>query len=480
MNIESLLKFAREQAVETVDIKYSNLFGAWHHVTLPANLLKPELFTKGVGFDGSSVPGYGPTSGSSDLLVIPDINYHWLDPFWDAKTISFIGSIHHTDNLAPFANDPRRIAQRAEEYLIETGIADLSVWGPEFEFYIFDAMRFMDNPHQAGYSIISNEAEWGNAPNCDCGCSHQSTTPIAHKGGYHIAPPQDRYYNLRDEICRIAVMLGLDIKYHHHEVGAPGQSEIECNTGPLLKTADDAMLLKYICKMAALKAGCSVTFMPKPLYNEAGNGMHFHQHLFKGGKPLFYDANGYAQLSELALYYIGGLLKHGPALVALVSPSTNSYKRLVPGFEAPVKAIFGLGNRSAAIRIPKYAADPMDKRIEFRPPDATGNIYLSMAAQLMAGIDGILNKINPSEHGFGPYDSDITKLPEDQKCAIPNLPTALDAALRALQDDHTFLLAGNVFTTELLETWVKWKMEKEFIAVNQRPHPYEMKLYYDV
>ncbi len=482
MQLEKLLRVAREQAIETIDIKYCNLFGSWHHITLPAKMLTPDLFSNGVGFDGSSVPGYGPTSGGSDLLVIPDINYYWFDTFWEAKTLSFIGSIYRTDHK-PFANDPRRIARRAEEYLIETGIADLSVWGPELEFNIFDYVDFKIESNKVGYTFHSQEAQWDNSKssNCNCGCCASSISAyhIPHKSGYHIAPPQDCYFNLRDEISRIAVSIGIDIKYHHHEVGAPGQCEIETNTGPLLKTADDIMLLKYICKMAALKSGFLITFMPKPIYNEAGNGMHFHQHLFKNGKPLFYDKDGYAQLSKIALYYIGGLLKHGPALLGLVSPSTNSYKRLVPGFEAPVKAIFGLGNRSAAIRIPKYANNPSDKRIEFRPPDATGNIYLSMSAQLMAGIDGVLNKIDPTEYGFGPYDDDITKFPEEQKKTIPSLPTSLDEALKALEKDHDFLLAGNVFSTELIETWIKWKMEKEFNIVSQHPHPYEFKLYFN-
>jgi glutamine synthetase len=278
----------------------------------------------------------------------------------------------------------------------------------------------------------------------------------------------------------VAIQAGIPVKYHHHEVGAPGQTEIEIVSDTMAATADRAILLKYICKMVAHTAGRCVTFMPKPLHGEAGNGMHFHQQLMKDGEPVFYHAEGYAGLSQTALNYIGGLLKHGPALLGLTNPSTNSYKRLVPGFEAPIKSIFGLGNRSAAIRIPKYATDPMEKRMEFRPPDATCNIHLAMTAQLMAGLDGILNRIDPTEAGFGPFDVDIETLSPAERDKIPTLPTSLTTALQALQDDHEFLLQGGVFSKELIARWIDYKLENEEKPVSQRPHPYEMKLYFDV
>lgn len=474
VSIEHALALVERESIVAIDIKFTNLFGGLHHITVPVSTLTERFFETGLGFDGSSVPGFA-QSGPSDLNLIPDPDTAWIDPFWDVKTLSFIGRVCNTGTLTPFPTDPRVIAKKAEDYLRNTGIADTSIWGPEFEYYIFDAIHYENDVSRACYVISSGEADWG-------GCSHcgdQYQFPITRKGGYHIAPPQDRYYNLRQRMCDLGREAGIDVKYHHHEVGAPGQSEIEIQSGPLAKVGDQAVLLKYICKMTAQSEGRCVTFMPKPLYSEAGSGMHFHQQLFKDGAPVFYDADGYAGLSQTALYYIGGLLAHGPALLGLTNPSTNSYKRLIPGFEAPVKAIFGLGNRSAAIRIPKYATDPMEKRMEFRPPDATCNIYLAMAAQLMAGIDGIINKIDPTERGFGPYDIDVSKLPEAEKARVPNLPTNLEDALTALENDHEFLMAGSVFNEQLIERWIKWKYDKEIYEVQNRPHPFEMKLYFD-
>lgn len=474
MDAQQALHLARQESVEAVDIKFTNLFGGLHHITIPAKLLTEKFFETGLGFDGSSVPGLS-QPGGSDLQLLPDPSTAWIDPFWDVKTISFLGKICRTGTFEPYPYDPRQIALKAEKFLSDSKIATSSIWGPEYEFYIFDSVRFFNDIDRCGYSIISEEAGFnGGAIECSA-----DNCRIYGKSGYHAAPPHDRYYNLRQNMCDLANRAGIDIKYHHHEVGAPGQVEIEVVSAPLLKSADNAILLKHICRMAAKDAGKCVTFMPKPLYGEAGNGMHFHQQLFNGEKPLFYDENGYAGLSQTALYYIGGLLHHGPALLGITNPSTNSYKRLVPGFEAPVKAIFGLGNRAAAIRIPKYANAPNEKRMEFRPPDATGNIYLSMAAQLLAGIDGIVNKIDPIERGFGPFDTNISDLPSEAKARIPSLPTSLPEALTALENDHQFLLAGGVFHEDLIERWIERKRRVEDHEVRNRPHPYEMKLYFD-
>jgi glutamine synthetase len=474
VDIEQVLQLAHRESVESVDIKYTNLFGGLHHISMPVSLLTPKLFEIGVGFDGSSVPGFS-QPGGSDLRLLPDPATVWIDPFWDARTISFIGQVRQTDRLTPLSFDPREIARKAEMCMVQSRIADQSIWGPEFEFYIFDAVHYENGISRAGYEIISGEADWGSSSRDGDNYAY----PIPRKGGYHSAPPQDRYFNLRQRMTDLAGKANIEIKYHHHEVGSAGQSEIEILSEPLVLAGDHAVLLKYICKMAALSEGRCVTFMPKPLYNEAGSGMHFHQQLFKAGSPLFYDESGYAGLSQTALYYIGGLLAHGPALLGLTNPSTNSYKRLVPGFEAPVKAIFGLGNRAAAIRIPKYATDPMEKRMEFRPPDATCNVYLAMAAQLLAGLDGIKNQIDPTACGFGPYDTDVTKLPEHEKSKISSLPISLIEALHALEMDHEFLLAGEVFSEDLIQRWIKSKLDNDERQVRDRPHPYEMKLYFD-
>ena len=474
MDALQILHLVRQEAIEAVDIKFVNLFGGLHHITVPAKSLTERFFETGLGFDGSSIPGFA-QKGASDLQLIPVANTSWIDPFWKVKTLSLIGRICRTGTLEPYPFDPRNVAAAAEQYLLSTGIATESIWGPEFEFYIFDSVNFHNEINEASYTIGSSEVGFGTfAPD---NLSNDSRIPL--KGGYHAAPPKDKYYNLRQEMCDIAGRAGIGIKYHHHEVGAPGQSEIEILSGPLLKTGDQSILLKHICRMVAKSDDKCVTFMPKPLYGEAGNGMHFHQQLFDNGKPVFFDKSGYAELSQTALYYIGGLLHHGPSLLGLTNPSTNSYKRLIPGYEAPVKAIFGLGNRAAAIRIPKYANDPMEKRMEFRPPDATCNVYLAMAAQLMAGIDGILNKMDPTEMGFGPYDVNISDLTPEQKASIPSLPTSLGDSLKALADDHEYLLRGGVFNEGLISRWIETKLNVDDYEVRNRPHPYEMKLYFD-
>ncbi len=470
-NFDQARHFIADNDVKMVDLKYSDLWGRWHHVTVPAIQFMPSLIEEGVGFDASSV-GLKPLK-AGDMVVVPDLSTGFLDPFWEASTLSFICSAKEADTRLDFPRDPRNIARRAEAFLREQGIADESRWGPEFEFYIFDSVAFENEVHRVGYRLESAEGIWNSRQG---GLGHY----IPMHGGYHAHPPRDSLYNLRSEMCLHLEEMGVPIKYHHHEVGGPGQVEIETPLMGLLEGADATMVVKYTTKMTATRHGQTVTFMPKPIFGEAGNGMHFHQMLVKDNGSLFYDAEGYAGLSQTALHYIGGLLSHGPALLAFTNPSTNSFRRLVPGYEAPVNLFFSVGNRSAAVRIPLYANNPDDQRIEFRPPDATGNVYLSMAAQLMAGLDGILNEIDPSEAGFGPFDSNIFTWSAEERAKIEALPTTLGEALEALADDHDFLLAGDVMDKEFVEDWIDYKMNQEHLQVRDRPHPYEMALYFDV
>ncbi len=472
MTINQVIAFAHEKSVRNIDLKFSNLFGGVHHITLPSNMLTENLFVRGVGLDGSSIPGLK-MEGASDVILIPDPETAVLDSFWERCTLSMIGNLHDSETKKPHSLDPRQILQQAESYLKETGVANLSKWGPEFEFHIFDSLSYYNRANEASYQLKSIEAGWEKSDP-----SFSDSNRIQSQKGYHAAPPQDKYYQLRDRMSAVIEEFGIQVYYHHHEVGRSGQSEIEIVMLSALKAGDAAMNIKYILRNLSDQAGCCVTFMPKPLYGEAGNGMHFHQHLFKDETPVFYDKNGYAGLSEIALNYIGGLLKHSRALLAITNPSTNSYKRLLPGFEAPVNAIFGLGNRSCAIRIPKYVTEPETKRIEFRPPDGTCNEYLAIAAQLMAGIDGIKNKIDPVKEGFGPYDYDITKLSEKERGKIPSLPSSLSEAIESLETDNEFLMEGNVFSTEFLTNWIK-KLKNDVKEINDRPHPYEVQMYFD-
>jgi glutamine synthetase len=464
-------QFVLEQDIKMVDLKYTDLWGRWHHVTVPASQFSPALLEEGVGFDASSV-GLKPLK-AGDMVVVPDLSTGFLDPFWQAPTLSFLCSAREADTRLDFPRDPRNIARRAEAHLRELGIADESLWGPEFEFYIFDSVAFENEVHSVGYRLESAEGIW-NSPHG--GLGHF----IPMHGGYHAHPPRDSLYNLRSEMCLHLEEMGVPIRYHHHEVGGPGQVEIETALMGLLTSGDATMKVKYVTKMTAAAHDQTVTFMPKPLFGEAGNGMHFHQMLCRDGLSLFYDAEGYAGLSELALHYIGGLLSHGPALLALTNPSTNSFRRLVPGYEAPVNLFFSVGNRSAAVRIPKYANTPTEQRIEFRPPDATGNVYLALAGQLMAGLDGIIRRIDPTEAGFGPFDSNIFTWSEEERKQIMGLPASLREALQALAEDHDFLLAGGVMDAKFIEDWIDYKLRNEYMEVRDRPHPYEMALYFDV
>lgn len=469
-DFSSAKRYVESHGVEMVDLKFTDLAGRWRHVSIPASQFTEKLLTEGVGFDGSSVGLRSVKSG--DMVLIPDLATGFLDPFWEGSCLSFICSVHEADSREPFARDPRAIAMKAENFMRQEGIADRSLWGPEYEFYVFDQVSFENTVHTASYRVESREAMWRSADG-----GHGHLIPI--HGGYHAIPPKDQLYNLRWEMVRELERLGVEVKYHHHEVGGPGQCEIETPMMPLVRAGDVTQLVKYVAKMVAHRHGQTVTFMPKPLYGEAGNGMHFHQQLWKEGRNLFYDPDGYGKLSELALWYIGGLLFHGPALLALTNPSTNSYRRLVPGFEAPVNCFFSLGNRSAAIRIPKYAGKPESARFEFRPPDATCNVYLALAAQLMAGLDGIKRRLDPRALGFGPIDDNVFAWSEDQRTKIRPLPASLREALEALERDHEFLLAGGVFDEGHIADWIRVKHD-EFFAVRNRPHPFEVQLYFDL
>jgi len=468
--LEQAQAYVQENQIKMIDLKFSDLAGGWHHVTIPAGRFDDHLLRDGIGFDASSV-GLKPVK-AGDMVLRPDLSTACRDPFWDVPTLSLIASAYEADTRRPFARDPRNIAQRAEEYLQETGVADESRWGPEYEFYIFDSVAFENEINAASYRVDSREADWQSARG-----GHGHIVP--RHGGYHAIPPKDQLYNLRAEMTMVLEEMGIALKYHHHEVGGPGQCEIETPMMGLLRAGDVTQMVKYVTKMVAHRHNQTATFMPKPLYGEAGNGMHFHQHLFKQGQNVFYDANGYGKMSQMALWYIGGLLYHGGAVLAFTNPSTNSYRRLVPGFEAPVNAFFSLGNRSAAIRVPKYADQPDSARLEFRPPDATGNIYLSLAVQLMAGLDGIQRQLDPTALGFGPVDQNIFTWSEEQRQAIKPLPTSLREALDALERDHDFLLQGDVFDEGQIAEWIRIKLD-EYYGVRNRPHPYEMALYFDV
>jgi glutamine synthetase len=468
---EEARRYVEENEVRMVDLKFADLWGRWHHLTIPQSQFTPALLEAGVGFDGSAVGLKSVKAG--DMVLVPDLSTGFADPFWEMPTLSFICTVLEADTKAIFPNDPRNIARRAEEYLVKSGIADRSLWGPEFEFYVFDSVAYENEMNRSGYSVESDEAPWRSNTG-----GHGHYIPL--HGGYHAIPPKDTLYNLRAEMSMHLQAMGVPVKYHHHEVGGPGQCEIETPLVGLVEAGDMTMIVKYVTKMVARRRGQTVTFMPKPIYGEAGSGMHFHQHLFKGARNVFYDPAGYGLLSQAALHYIGGLLLHGSALLAFTSPSTNSYRRLVPGFEAPVKAFFSVGNRSAAVRIPRYATQPDQVRFEFRPPDATCNVYLALAAQLLAGLDGIRRQIDSTEAGFGPIDADVFTWTDEQRAAIRSLPASLKEALDALAGDHGFLLAGDVFSEDLIERWIGFKLEEEYYQVRNRPHPYEMELYFDV
>ena len=468
-DFDEALAFISSEQIGLVDLVYCDLWGRMHHLTLSAREFTPLMMKEGIGFDGSSVGFKHVHAG--DMVLLPDFATGFIDLFHSEPTLAFICNTYEADTKALFPFDPRTMVRRAEQQLIDSGVADGSLWGPEFEFYVFDQVSFRNQPDLTLYQIESQEANWGFNYN-------PNGYALAENQGYHAAPPSDTYFELRDEILVTLAKLGVPTKYHHHEVGGPGQLEIEMPMMGMLQAGDAAMIIKYVTKMVARKHGKTATFLPKPVFGIAGSAMHYHQQLTKGGVNLFYDADGPSLLSKAALGYIGGLLAHAPAVMAFTNPSPNSYRRLVPGYEAPIKAFFSPGNRSAAIRIPKYATQPNEVRMEFRPPDATGNSYLSMAAMLLAGMDGIENAIDPTAEGYGPINENIFDWTEEQRETIKSLPTSVETAMHALEVDNAFLKVGGIFDDALIETWVK-EQRKEAYEVMLRPSPFEVERYYD-
>ena len=463
------LEMAKKAGAKMVDVKFVDTFGTWQHFTLPFGELNEDSFSEGLGFDGSSIRGWKSIE-ASDMLAMPDPSTAFIDPFMAESTLSLTCTIAETGTKEAYTRDPRGIAQRGEKYLQSTGIADTAVFGPEAEFFIFDNVQFDSRSNGTFYSVDSEEAIWNTGRDEMPNRGYK----IRHKEGYFPVAPLDTQQDIRTEMCLQMEKLGIQIERQHHEVATAGQAEIDFRFDTLVKTADNMMLYKYVIKNVARKHGKTVTLMPKPLFGDNGSGMHTHQSLWKKGKPLF-AGREYAGLSPLALHYIGGILKHAKALCAICSPTTNSYKRLVPGYEAPVNLAYSQRNRSAAIRIPTYSENPKTKRIEYRPPDPSANPYLCYTALLLAGLDGVLNKIDPGE----PIDKNMYELPPEEIAKVPQVPGSLGEALDHLEKDHAFLLKGDVFTADFLEMWISAK-RKEADAIRLRPHPYEFFLYYDV
>jgi glutamine synthetase len=470
--IQGVARKARDADCRIFDLRFTDLPGTWQHFSLPIDKLDDEIFDEGLGFDGSSVRGFQQIQ-ESDMLVFPDPSTAFVDPTLEAPTLVMSCDIRDPISGEAYSRDPRHIATKAERYLADTGIADTSYWGPEAEFFIFNSVRFDQTANAGFYFVDSDEGIWNSGAD-DAHVANLGHRP-RHKMGYFPVPPTDKLQDVRSQIVLALVEIGIDVEVHHHEVATAGQAEIDLKYDTLVKQADQMMAYKYITKNVARQAGYTVTFMPKPLFGDNGSGMHVHQSLWKDGVPLFYDEAGYAFLSETARYYIGGLLKHAPALLAFAAPSTNSYRRLTPGFEAPVNLVYSQRNRSACVRIPTYSKNPAARRIEFRPPDPTANPYLAMAAMLMAGVDGIRNKIEPP----APVEQDLYELEPEEAAKIQSVPGSLYEALDALEADHQFLLAGDVFTQDVIDTWLNYKRVNEADEVNLRPHPYEFMLYYD-
>ncbi len=471
-NAEEVLAYIRDQDVKFVDVRFCDLPGTMQHFNVPAQSLDADFFTDGQMFDGSSIRGFQAIH-ESDMKLVPDVSTAYVDPFRTQKTLNINFHIVDPYTDEPYSRDPRQVAAKAEAYLRSTGIADTAFFAPEAEFYIFDDVRFETKAHTASYFIDSVEGAW-NTARVEEGGNLGHKTP--YKGGYFPVPPVDHFADLRDLICLELDALGLQVERSHHEVGTGGQAEINYRFDELAKSADKVMLFKYVVKNVAHAAGRTATFMPKPLFGDNGSGMHVHQSLWKNGQPLFFDEKGYGGLSDMARWYIGGLLRHAPSLLAFTNPTVNSYHRLVPGFEAPVNLVYSARNRSACIRIPITGSNPKAKRLEFRVPDPSANPYLAFSALLLAGVDGIRNKIEPPT----PVDKDIYELPPDEMADIDQVPTSLGAVMDNLERDHDFLTVGNVFTPDLIETWIDYKRQNEILPVQLRPHPHEFELYYDI
>jgi glutamine synthetase len=465
-----VLALCREKDVKAVDMRFMDFPGLWQHFTIPVDKLTEELFEDGLGFDGSSIRGWQAIN-ESDMILLPEPKTAILDPFTDLPTLSMICNIQDPITREDYSRDPRNVARKAVNYLRSSGIADTCYIGPEAEFFIFDDVRFDQTSNSGFYKVDSIEGEWNRGRDEGPNLGYK----LRYKEGYFPVPPADQMMNIRNEMMQTMIDCGLSVEAQHHEVGTAGQSEIDLKYDDLVNMADSMCLYKYIIKNVALKHNKTVTFMPKPIYGDNGSGMHTHISLWKGEEPLF-AGSGYAGLSETALYAIGGILRHAPAILAFSNPTTNSYKRLVPGYEAPVNLAYSQRNRSAACRIPMYSTSPKSKRVEFRCPDPSANPYLCFSALLMAAIDGIQNKISPGD----PLDKDIYDLAPEELAEVPKTPGSLDEALTALGRDHDFLLRGDVFTQDVISTWIWYKTQREVDALRLRPHPFEFCMYYDV
>ena len=471
-NIKEIQKFIKENNVKYIDFKLVDLKGRFRHLAIPADRLSEKTMTDGIGFDASNY-GYAKVE-KSDMVFIPDLATAVVDPFSEIKTITMMANVYVINDKknTPFDQYPRNVVRAALDYMKSSKVADEMIIGPEYEFHVFDSMQYKLDPNNISMKLYSSESEWSS----DEEMSDGFHTPS--KGGYHIDKPCDYTFDLRNQICEYMKDYGINVKYHHHEVGGSGQLEIEVELADMAKLADDTMMAKYIIKNTAVEFGMSATLMPKPIYGEAGNGMHVHMLLKKNGKSIFYKKGNYANLSDEAMYFIGGILKHIKSLCAFTNPTTNSYKRLVPGFEAPVTIGYACANRSSVIRIPTYAKQE-DTRFELRNPDAMCNPYFAYSAILMAGLDGIKNKINPKDYNWGPFDFNLFDLSDKEKAKLSQLPTSLDDAIECLKKDHDYLLVNDVFTEDLIDRWVK-EIKKDADKVNKMPHPAEFAAYYDL
>src|SRR5579864_8041951 len=469
MKPKEVLAFCREKDVKAVDLRFMDFPGIWQHFTIPVNKLEEDVFEDGLGFDGSSIRGWQAIN-ESDMILVPQPETAVIDPFTTLPTIGMICNIQDPITREDYTRDPRNVARKAVNYLKSTGIADTCYIGPEAEFFIFDDIRFDAKPNEAYYHIDSIEGEWNRGRKEDPNLGYK----LRHKEGYFPVPPSDQLMNIRNEMMQTMIDCGMDVEAQHHEVATAGQCEIDLRFQDLVRMGDYMCMYKYIIKNVAKRHNKTVTFMPKPLFADNGSGMHTHMSLWNGDKPLF-AGNGYAGLSDMALFFIGGILKHAPALTCITNPTTNSYKRLVPGFEAPVNLAYSARNRSAAIRIPTYSPSPKAKRIEFRTPDPAANPYLAFSALLLAGLDGIQNRIDPGD----PLDKNLYDLPPEELAQIASVPDSLRGAIEALQADHQFLLRGDVFNADFIANWIDMK-QKEYDALRLRPHPYEFSMYYDV
>ncbi|MCX7918278.1 MAG: type I glutamate--ammonia ligase [bacterium] len=471
MTPKEVIELAKKYDLKMVDLKFVDLPGQMQHFSMPIHNLDESLFEDGAGFDGSSIRGYQEIQ-ESDMLLVPDPKTAIIDPVCEVPTLSIMCDVRDPMTRQPYTRDPRYIAKKAEKYLESTGIADTSFWGPELEFYIFNDVRFDQNQYSGYYFLDSKEGAWNSGRDEKPNLGYKPR----YKEGYFPVPPTDSLQDFRSKVAMKMIEAGIDIEVHHHEVGTAGQGEFDMKYDTLEAMADKVMMYKYVLKNMAIKSGLTVTFMPKPIFMDNGSGMHVHVSLWKKGKNMFFSPKGYAQLSETALYFIGGLLKHSPALLGFCAPTTNSYRRLVPGYEAPINLVYSQRNRSACCRIPMYLRSEKAKRIEYRCPDPSSNPYLAMAAILMAGLDGIQHKLDPGP----PLDKDIYNLPPEEKQNVKSVPGSLEEVLKALEKDHEFLLKGDVFTKDVIETWLEYKWKHEIDPVRLRPHPYEFYLYYDV